>query len=68
LRISMLGFDLDFWDHATLAAVFILGMGALITSVFVLGLFLLHSWKAEWLLRCSSWSSSFSSSGCFFFG
>jgi hypothetical protein len=60
----MLGFDLDSCDHATLAGVFILGVGALIASVLVLGMVLLYSWEAEWLLRCSSLSSS--SSGWFF--
>jgi hypothetical protein len=49
----MLDFDPDSWNYVTLAAVFILGMGALIASVFVLGLVLLRSWEAEWLLRCS---------------
>ncbi len=34
----MLGFDLDFWDYVTFAALFILGVGALIAIVFVLGL------------------------------
>jgi hypothetical protein len=34
----MLGFDLDFWDYVTIAALFILGVGALIAIVFVLGL------------------------------
>jgi len=34
----MLGFDLDFWDYATFAALAILGIAALITLVFVLGL------------------------------
>ena len=62
----MLGFDFYFWDRVTLAAVFILGMAALIASVLVLGLFLLYSWQAEWFLRFSSWSSSSSSSARFF--
>jgi hypothetical protein len=61
----MVGFDRDFWGHATLAAVFILGMGALIACVLVLGLVLLQSWEAEWLLRCSSLSFSPSLSGWF---
>ena len=34
----MLGFDLDFWDYATFAALAILGIAALITIVFVLGM------------------------------
>ncbi len=34
----MLGFDLGFWDYATFATLFILGVGALIAIVFVLGL------------------------------
>ena len=34
----MLGFDLDFWDYATFATLAILGIAALITFVFVLGL------------------------------
>ena len=34
----MLGFDLDFWDFATFAALAIVGIAALITIVFVLGL------------------------------
>jgi hypothetical protein len=34
----MLGFDLDFWDYVTFATLFILGVGALIAIVFVLGL------------------------------
>jgi hypothetical protein len=34
----MLGFDLDFWDYVTFAALFVLGVGALIAIVFVLGL------------------------------
>jgi Protein of unknown function (DUF3302) len=34
----MLGFDLDLWDYVTFAALFILGVGALIAIVFVLGL------------------------------
>jgi hypothetical protein len=66
LDIAMLGFNLDFWGHVALAAVFILGMAMLIASVLVLGLFLLQSWEAEWLLRCSSWSTSPWSSGWFF--
>ena len=49
----MLGFDLDAWDNAALAAVFTLGMAALLVCVLVLGLVLLSSWEAEWLLRCS---------------
>ena len=66
LDIAMLGLNLDFWGHVALAAVFILGMAMLIASVLVLGLFLLQSWEAEWLLRCSSWSTSPWSSGWFF--
>jgi hypothetical protein len=34
----MLGFDLDFWDYITFAALFMLGVGALVAIVFVLGL------------------------------
>src|SRR5712664_3767025 len=34
----MLGFDLDFWDYVTFAALFVLGVGALVAIVFVLGL------------------------------
>lgn len=34
----MLGFDLDFWDYMTFAALFVLGVGALVAVVFVLGL------------------------------
>jgi hypothetical protein len=34
----MLGFDLDLWDYVTFAALFVLGVGALIAIVFVLGL------------------------------
>lgn len=34
----MLGFDLDLWDYVTFAALFVLGVVALITIVFVLGL------------------------------
>ena len=34
----MLGFGLDFWDYITFAALFILGVGALVAIVFVLGL------------------------------
>jgi hypothetical protein len=34
----MLGFDLDFWDYITFASLFMLGVGALIAIVFVLGL------------------------------
>jgi hypothetical protein len=34
----MLGFDLDLWDYITFAALFVLGAGALIAIVFVLGL------------------------------
>jgi hypothetical protein len=34
----MLGFDLDLWDYITFATLFILGVGALIAIVFVLGL------------------------------
>jgi hypothetical protein len=34
----MLGFDLDLWDYITFAVLFILGVGALIAIVFVLGL------------------------------
>jgi hypothetical protein len=64
--ISMFGLDLDFWGHVTLAAVFILGVAALIACVFVLGLVLLHSWEAESLLHCSPWSSSSSPCGRFF--
>ena len=34
----MLGFDLGVWDYITFAALFVLGVGALIGIVFVLGL------------------------------
>ena len=34
----MLGFELDFWDYATFLTLAILGIAALITIVFVLGL------------------------------
>jgi hypothetical protein len=34
----MLGFSLDFWDYVTFAALFVLGLGALVAIVFVLGL------------------------------
>lgn len=34
----MLGFSLDFWDYVTFAALFVLGVGALVAIVFVLGL------------------------------
>src|SRR6266446_2708112 len=34
----MLGFDLGLWDYITFAALFMLGVGALIAIVFVLGL------------------------------
>jgi hypothetical protein len=34
----MLGFGLDFWDYVTFAALFVLGVGALVAIVFVLGL------------------------------
>jgi hypothetical protein len=34
----LLGFDLGFWDYATFAVLAILGIAALITIVFVLGL------------------------------
>jgi len=34
----MLGFDLGLWDYATFAALAIVGIAALITIVFVLGL------------------------------
>src|SRR5713226_5789030 len=34
----MLGFGLDFWDYVTFAALFVLGAGALVAIVFVLGL------------------------------
>jgi hypothetical protein len=34
----MLGFRLDSWDYVTFAALFILGVGALVAIVFVLGL------------------------------
>jgi len=34
----MLGFDLNFWDYVTFASLFILGVGALIAIVLVLGL------------------------------
>jgi hypothetical protein len=34
----MLGFDLDSWDYITFAALFVLGVGALVAIVFVLGL------------------------------
>jgi hypothetical protein len=34
----MLGFDLDLWDYVTFAALFVLGVVALIAIVFVLGL------------------------------
>jgi len=34
----MLGFDLDLWDYITFAALFVLGVVALIAIVFVLGL------------------------------
>jgi hypothetical protein len=37
-EISMLGFSLDSWDYVTFAALFILGVGALVAIVFVLGL------------------------------
>jgi hypothetical protein len=37
-EISMLGFRLDSWDYVTFAALFILGVGALVAIVFVLGL------------------------------
>lgn len=55
---SMLGSDLDFWGHATLAVAFTLGMLALITMVVVLGLVALYSWEAEWFLRSSFFSFS----------
>jgi len=60
----MLASDLDFGDSVTFAVLFMLGMSALI-AIFVLGVTLLYSWEAEWLLRCSSWSSSSSTSGWF---
>jgi hypothetical protein len=34
----MLGFSLDFWDYVTFATLFVLGVGALVAIVFVLGL------------------------------
>ena len=34
----MLGFDLDLWDYITFATLFVLGVGALVAIVFVLGL------------------------------
>ena len=34
----MLGFDLDLWDYITFAALFVLGVGALVVIIFVLGL------------------------------
>jgi len=34
----MLGFDLDFWDYVTFATLFVLGVGALVAIVFILGL------------------------------
>jgi hypothetical protein len=34
----MLGFDLDFWDYVTFASLFVLGVGALVAIVFILGL------------------------------
>jgi hypothetical protein len=34
----MLGFNPDLWDYITFAALFVLGVGALIAIVFVLGL------------------------------
>jgi hypothetical protein len=37
-EFSMLGFSLDSWDYVTFAALFILGVGALVAIVFVLGL------------------------------
>jgi hypothetical protein len=66
LGISMLGMDLDFWEYVTFAALFILGIGALIAVVFVLGLSTLYSWEAASLMRCPSWSFSSSSCGWFF--
>jgi hypothetical protein len=66
LGISMLGVDLDFWEYVTFAALFILGIGALIAVVFVLGLSILYSWEAASLMRCPSWSFSSSSCGWFF--
>jgi len=54
------------WERAVFAILCILGMGALIASVLVLGVFVLHSWEAESLMRCPSWSSSPLSCGWFF--
>src|SRR5271169_2615993 len=34
----MLGFDLNFWDYVTFAVLAILGIAAIITIVFILGL------------------------------
>jgi hypothetical protein len=34
----MLGFDLDFCDYVTFATLFVLGVGALVAIVFILGL------------------------------
>jgi hypothetical protein len=62
----MLDFDLDFGECVTFAFLFVLGIGALIASVFVLGVILLQSWEAEQLMRCPSWSFSSSSCGWFF--
>jgi hypothetical protein len=62
----MLGMDLDFWEYVTFAAIFILGVVALIAVVFVLGLSILYSWEAASLMRCPSWSFFSSSCGWFF--
>jgi hypothetical protein len=61
----MLDLDHNFGDFVTFAALFMLGMCALI-AIIVLGLSLLYSWETEWVMRCSSWSPSSSFSGWYF--
>jgi hypothetical protein len=61
----MLGMDLDWWEYATLVAIIVLGVGALIAMVVVLGLAVLHSWEVASLMRCPSCSFSSSLGGWF---
>lgn len=58
----LLDSDFDFGDFVTSAALFALGIAALI-AIFVLGLLVLYSWEAESLMRRSFWPSSSSPSG-----